>query len=78
MAKITLEIITIENIDGPTLEGNVEYQINAENQRDLSDVMAIKLLESLNTLIPQLSDEVLAETKTPYLSQPLTVCPRLQ
>lgn len=60
MAKITLEINTVHTTDGPALEGQTAFEINDESQRDMSDAMALKLLDMLNTIIPRLSDEMLA------------------
>ncbi|WP_299494924.1 hypothetical protein [uncultured Shewanella sp.] len=63
MAKITLEINTMYTTDGPALEGQTTFEINDESQRELSDAMALKLLDMLNTIIPRLSDEMLARAK---------------
>ena len=63
MAKITLEINATQTTNGPALEGQIDFEINDESQRELSDVMALKLLDMLNSIIPHLSDEVLALAK---------------
>ncbi|WP_299001745.1 hypothetical protein [uncultured Shewanella sp.] len=70
MAKITLEINTVYTTDGPALEGQTAFEINEESQRELSDDMALKLLDMLNTIIPRLSDEMLARVKKESAKEP--------
>lgn len=59
MAKITLNINTINNNGNQYLEGDIHYEISEGENKSLDDKMALALIKELNPLISKLSTEII-------------------